>query len=192
MFNEIRRLYFYYRNYMFDNVCSIIYKIIFLYGILALLRNESISIFYVFLFFSFITTIISINGELEYEIRTQQFDGLRNNKVSVLSIYNKRYLSLCLFNALLFVVLIFAYSIVANIDFKLSNLGVRQIIALVINLFICLLMNMVVVSLTIRYKRISVMLNFVYYFILFYSGLVFPVKFFTYKNLIEYLSSLII
>lgn len=190
MFNELKRIYNQQVYYLFDSICDIIQSIIFIVGILLILKDERIEIFYFLVIYVSVESILSNNNELEYEIRTNQYESLLTNKVSIYKVYFSRLVANFIVNTFVFMIGMLLFQIFNNdqIFIKQSSNIMKYVIVYFINAIIFYVINIVVIWLTQYYKRISVMLSFFNYFILFFSGMIFPVKFFTYKNFLDMLA----
>lgn len=195
MFNELKRMYHYQAYYLFDSVCDIIQSIIFITGILFILRYERIELFYFWLIYISSTAVLLNNGELEYEIRTNQYESLITNKKSIYKVYTNRLNANFIFNTCIFVIAIMIYLPFDNkqiyMSFDLDCLP-RYLIICMINMTVIYVINLIVIKLTILHKRISVMLAFFNYMVLFLSGMIFNVRFFTYRNLLDSFADIII
>lgn len=169
-------------------VCEAVYSLIFVCGTLLLLRPGTWrEYFYFYLFFSSGNAIIMGNEELEYEIRSDQFTHLTLWLKSAFRIYFARFFSYFLWSSLIYVLSMAMMSqLYFPAGFSLRFLGGMGI-TIIVHLAVSFGLYAFMLRLTVRFQRISVMLEFIYTVLLFYSGLVFPGNpIFSYKNVLEY------
>lgn len=194
MFNELKRMYHYQVYYLFDNICEIIKSIIFITGILFILKTEKIEIFYFFVIYVSLTALLSNNSELEYEIRTNQYESLNTNEVGIYRIYSNRLIVNFIFNTLVFILGVIVYLLFSDLQIYMPISDyyiIRYFVIFILNMILVYLCNVIIIKLTINYKRISLMLGFFNYIFLFLSGMIFPVKFFTYRCLLDIIADII-
>lgn len=171
MYNEFLRFIYNKKRYGFDSFSDGLYLVIFLCGTLLILKgNPEVNLFLYLLFFAFTNMIVLANEELEYEIRTDQIKYLELSSQGVFQVYAKRAVIYFTYSALLFL-LCAAFISPVSIPVQLGSLWIALFCGI---LFFAL--YQLVIWLTIRYQRISVVVDFFYTILLFYSGMVFPLK----------------
>ncbi|MCI5724115.1 MAG: hypothetical protein MR283_08995 [Erysipelotrichaceae bacterium] len=192
MFNEMKRYIRYKKRYLFDNVCEVIYSLIFITGIIVIFNNNTpINILYFFLYYVMTNTILLANEELEYEIRTNQYINIKTTKTSVLKIYLYRSVTYLLWSTFIFVIAIAVALLFFPSKFILPVISLGNLaLVVLVNLGIMIVLYILAIKLTERYQRVAVFLNLMNTLVLFYSGLVFPVSFFSYVNLLNLLAGI--
>ena len=163
MYNEVKRFYLFRRRRWADTLFDTLYHVIFILGFYSLLRGNSDFQLSYFYYYFILTHVVSLgNEELEYEIRSGQSFGIQYALQSVYRIYLQRAVVYFVWLSLIFW------------------------IALLIGFLIFLGYYLVMIRLTIRFQRISVLVDFLNTVLLFYSGLVFPVvSFWNLKKLFD-------
>ncbi len=192
MFNEMKRYIHYKKRYFFDNVCEVIYSLIFITGIIVIFNNNTpINILYFFLYYVMTNTILLANEELEYEIRTNQYINIKTTKTSVLKIYLYRSVTYLLWSTFIFAIAIAVALLFFPSKFILPVISLGNLaLVVLVNLGIMIVLYILAIKLTERYQRVAVFLNLMNTLVLFYSGLVFPVSFFSYVNLLNLLAGI--
>ncbi len=192
MFNEMKRYIRYKKRYLFDNVCEVIYSLIFITGIIVIFNNNTpINILYFFLYYVMTNTILLANEELEYEIRTNQYINIKTTKTSVLKIYLYRSVTYLLWSTFIFAIAIAVALLFFPSKFILPVISLGNLaLVVLVNLGIMIVLYILAIKLTERYQRVAVFLNLMNTLVLFYSGLVFPVSFFSYVNLLNLLAGI--
>lgn len=192
MFNEMKRYIRYKKRYLFDNVCEVIYSLIFITGIIVIFNNNTpINILYFFLYYVMTNTILLANEELEYEIRTNQYINIKTTKTSVLKIYLYRSVTYLLWSTFIFAIAIAVALLFFPSKFILPVISLGNLaLVVLVNLGIMIVLYILAIKLTERYQRVAVFLNLMNTLMLFYSGLVFPVSFFSYVNLLNLLAGI--
>lgn len=194
MYNELKRYVLYKCHYVFDTFSEIIYSIIFIVGMNMLLANlKCLNIVYFFVFFTTSHIIIFANADLEYEIRSGQIDNLYSNNISVITIYVYRYLSYFIYTICIFLLAILVGNII-SLDISNNIILTKRLISIgIVNYLIFFALYILMIKLTLKYKRISVAIGFVYTCFLMYSGLVFPATYkYSFIHIIEKIVDIII
>lgn len=192
MFNEIKRYAHYRWRYAIDSCCDAVYSLIFVLGIQTIFDPQKpINLLYFFIYYSLTNVNLLANEELEYEIRTNQYLNLKTSSRSLLRVYLARSLAYFVWTSAIFALASLISTILLKKDMVLPDLTPLNLgLILIVNLALFLLLYTLTIHLTERFKRISVCLNLVNTFLLFYSGLVFPAPFISYSDLLNQMLSL--
>ena len=183
MYNEVKRFYLFRRRRWADTLFDTLYHVIFILGFYSLLRGNSdfqLSYFYYY----FILT--HGNEELEYEIRSGQSFGTQYALQSVYRIYLQRAVVYFVWLSLIFWIALLLIHQGLPTHFSLKVISFQVLLVVLIGFLIFLGYYLVMIRLTIRFQRISVLVDFLNTVLLFYSGLVFPVvSFGNFKKLFD-------
>ena len=193
MFNELKRYFYYRKQYKFDSLCDAIYTLIFIVGIIMIFSGQTLlNILYFYIYFLVTNITLLANEELEYEIRTSQYDNLITSKYKVKRIYLRRIVAYLVWSSILFIISLFVSKVFgSSTHFVFPKMSIFGAIVFVsINLVLFLVFYMGVIKLTEKFKRVSVLLNFLNTIFLFYSGLVFPTSFETFADMLNKILSL--
>ena len=102
MFNELKRYFYYRKQYKFDSLCDAIYTLIFIVGIIMIFSGQTLlNILYFYIYFLVTNITLLANEELEYEIRTSQYDNLITSKYKVKRIYLRRIVAYLVWSSIL-------------------------------------------------------------------------------------------
>lgn len=187
MFSELRRYFNYKVRYLFDSICEIIYSLIFITGIIVIFdRDSSINLINFFIYYSITNIMLLANEELEYEIRTNQYTNIKATRYTPMMIYIIRSITYFIWSTLIFFIsIILSYPFFYK-KFTIPSLDMIGLIVItVLNCISFLVIYVLTIKLTERFKRISVLLNLFNTITLFYSGLVFPTSFASYADLLD-------
>lgn len=189
MFSEMKRYMTYRVRYLFNSICDVIYSFIFITGIIVIVDSKApINILYFFTYYLITNVILLANEELEYEIRTNQYMNIKTTKQTPLMIYIYRSGTYFIWSALIFLMSISLAQIFFKGKWLFPTLTVLEVILmLMVNGVVALVLYILAIKLTERFKRVSVFLHLMNSLMLFYSGLVFPVPFFTYANVLDFI-----
>ncbi|MGV3353779.1 hypothetical protein [Streptococcus orisratti] len=187
MFSELRRYFNYKVRYLFDSICEVIYSLIFITGIIVIFNSDKpINLINFFIYYSMTNVILLANKELEYEIRTNQYTNIKATRCTPIMIYFTRSITYFIWSTL-----IFSISIILSYPFFKDKFvippvdTVGLILITVLNCILFLVIYFLIIKLTERFKRVSVLLNLLNTITLFYSGLVFPTSFTSYADLLD-------
>lgn len=187
MFSELRRYFNYKVRYLFDSICEAIYSLIFITGIIVIFNNDKpINLINFFIYYSMTNVILLANKELEYEIRTNQYTNIKATRCTSMMIYFTRSITYFIWTTLIFSIsIILSYPFFKD-KFVIPSVDtVGLILITVLNCILFLVIYFLIIKLTERFKRVSVLLNLLNTITLFYSGLVFPTSFTSYADLLD-------
>lgn len=112
MFNELKRYFYYRKQYKFDSLCDAIYTLIFIVGIIMIFSGQTLlNILYFYIYFLVTNITLLANEELEYEIRTSQYDNLITSKYKVKRIYLRRIVAYLVWSSILFIISLFVSNV---------------------------------------------------------------------------------
>lgn len=176
MYNEVKRFYLFRRRRWVDTLFDTLYHVIFILGFYSLLReNPDFQLSYFYYYFILTHVVALGNEELEYEIRSGQSFGTQYALRSVYGIYLQRAVVYFVWLSLIFWFSMFLVHQDLTSHFSWQEMNFRGLLVVVICFIIFLSYYLVMIRLTIRFQRISVLVDFLNTVLLFYSGLVFPV-----------------
>lgn len=177
MYREFRRFYAFQKQRWRDALSSLIYQIVFVWVLYGLLHTQpSFRLYYLYAYFILSRVVSIANEELEYEIRSGQFLAFSQSIRSLYKIYLQRAFIYYLWFSMVFVcsfILVFPL-LTRDVQFDVSILKILILFSFFAGMFFLFYLGMI--WLTVRYKRISVLVDCVNTVFLFYSGFVFPVE----------------
>ena len=176
IYNEVKRFYLFRRRRWADTLFDTLYHVIFILGFYSLLRGNSDFQLSYFYYYFILTHVVSLgNEELEYEIRSGQSFGTQYALQSVYRIYLQRAVVYFVWLSLIFWIALLLIHQGLPTHFSLKVISFQGLFVVLIGFLIFLGYYLVMIRLTIRFQRISVLVDFLNTVLLFYSGLVFPV-----------------
>lgn len=121
------------------------------------------------------SSIVQANRELEFEIRSDQMENLKGNKVSLTRIYLTRAFCYALFAACIFLLAECLLTCILYISGDpLMQLDFTLLKAAPLHYALGIVLYLLLVTLIMRFERISVAVGFCDTCLLFFSGIVFP------------------